>query len=219
MKISLSKISLTVGIMLATTFTFSACSSDEGTNDANRIVYQGQAYKTVKIGNQTWMAENLNYEVPGSKCYNDDPTNCNKYGRLYNWAIAISICPEGWHLPNNNEWNELMAAVGGTLTENIYMIPEAGRYLKSKNGWDNYEGIVNEDAYGFAALPGGSDGCSLRNGNFGFCGIGSNGQWLSASEDDDNYVAYYQMGYNVDYVFLDYGDKILSLFSVRCLQN
>jgi hypothetical protein len=73
----------------------------------------GQTYKTVTIGTQIWMAENLNYETTNSYCYDDDPSNCSKYGRLYTWAAATKACPIGWHLPSDDEWNTLFTAVGG----------------------------------------------------------------------------------------------------------
>jgi len=64
----------------------------------------GQSYGTVTISNKTWMAKNLNYNAPsGSKCY-----DCDKYGRLYNWETARIVCPTGWHLPTQTEWNSLI---------------------------------------------------------------------------------------------------------------
>ncbi len=103
----------------------------------------GQTYKTVKIGDQVWMAENLNYENGNSMCYSDDTTKCSKSGRIYTWDAAKEVCPSGWHLPDSLEWEALFSAVG---TRGM-----AGRNLKSTIGWaDNGNGV---DAYGFSVLP------------------------------------------------------------------
>jgi len=72
----------------------------------------GQEYKTILIGTQTWLAENLNYNAEGSNCYDNDPDNCAKYGRLYNWETANKICPQGWHLPSEREWKVLVDYTG-----------------------------------------------------------------------------------------------------------
>ncbi|MDR0515832.1 MAG: hypothetical protein LBH25_02175 [Fibromonadaceae bacterium] len=105
------------------------------------MTHGGQAYKTVKIGTQTWMAENLNYNAEGSKCNNNEPSNCEKYGRLYNWETAKKVCPSGWHLPSNEEWDKLYRFADGTSgTESPYKSKTAGKYLKSREGWEDYYG-------------------------------------------------------------------------------
>jgi len=163
----------------------------------------GKTYKTVKIGKQTWMAENLNYNASGSKCYENKEINCQKYGRLYNWNTAKNVCPKGWHLPNDDEWDELMSSVGDEGT--------AGKYLKAKSGWSNNGNGL--DKYGFSALPGGS-------GHFlgGFDDVDSIGFWWSSSEGSSDKAYGQGMIYSNDSLYYLNDDKSL-LFSVRCLQD
>ena len=170
------------GLSFAAMALFVACgNSDPGTGvvDPSTVVAgtltddrDGQTYKTVKIGNQVWMAENLNYNVEGSYCevddeavcdeygqrhgYNiegpfcnvDDEPDCAKYGgRRYEWDMAQGACPVGWHLPSKKEFEALLVAVGGEET--------AGKKLKSASGWKEYEGKDGngDDSFGFSALP------------------------------------------------------------------
>ena len=105
----------------------------------------GHTYKTVKIGTQWWMAENLSFETDSSYCYKNDTTNCAKYGKYYTWGKAMSTCPTNWHLPQKTEWDTLFAYVGGSNN--------AGLVLKSTSGWN--EDRNGTDAYGFTALPAG----------------------------------------------------------------
>lgn len=111
----------------------------------------GQIYRTVKISNRTWMAQNLNYETAESFCYDDHMSSCLKYGRLYTWAVAINACPTGWHLPTLAEWNELIDSLGGTAS--------AALVLKSKRGWKSeslsYRGANGIDSLGFSVLSSG----------------------------------------------------------------
>jgi uncharacterized protein (TIGR02145 family) len=73
----------------------------------------GKTYKTIKIDDQVWMAENLNFETKDSQCYDNDNNNCKQYGRLYSWKAANSVCPSGWHLPSQKEFDNLLISVGG----------------------------------------------------------------------------------------------------------
>lgn len=72
-----------------------------------------QTPKEIVIGNQVWMAENANTPVSGSVCYENDPKNCETYGRLYTWEQALEACPDGWHLPTDKEWIQLTEFLGG----------------------------------------------------------------------------------------------------------
>jgi uncharacterized protein (TIGR02145 family) len=129
----------------------------------------GKTYRTVKIGEQTWMAENLNYQTGNSWCYADTDSNCIQYGRLYDWGTATKACPVGWHLPTIGEWVKLTNVAGGSRN--------AGTKLKSKSPkWDG------TDALGFSALPGGSKFDTDQ-----YIPIESQGEgsWWTATEADE----------------------------------
>ena len=169
----------------------------------------GKTYKTVKLDNLTWMSQNLNYDAKGSKCYDDKPENCKKYGRFYNWETAKSACPSGWRLPSNPEWQTLVDFVSGE--EKI-----AGEMLKASSGWDDYEEKSGNgvDAVGFSALPG---GYGNSNGDFDF--VGKNGSWWSASTTNINDSMAYSRGIrNYDAGVFEYNDSKTLLISVRCVQ-
>ena len=73
----------------------------------------GQIYKTILVGNQTWLAANLNHLVADLWSYEHDPVNGRRYGRLYTWEAAQHACPDGWHIPADSEWKELARNFGG----------------------------------------------------------------------------------------------------------
>jgi uncharacterized protein (TIGR02145 family) len=161
----------------------------------------GKSYKTIKIGDQTWMAENLNYQTSPSDswCYGDNPSNCNTYGRLYTWNAAMSACPSGWHLPTHAEWRALVDYIGG--------LGEAGTKLKTSD----YGGTNN---YGFSALPSGAG----RSDDGSFHDLGSNGNWWTATEVYANDHYFWFMG--VGYPYATYGEGAENaVFAVRCLQD
>ena len=217
----------------------------------------GKTYKTVKIGTQTWMAENLNYAYTGvpysythkdnhytsdstSWCYDNDPANCAKYGRLYTWSAAMDsvgvwsangkgcglgktcsptdpvrgICPQGWHVPTKAEFEILInVADGGEYI--------AGSTLKSTSGWKwdwrfDLDGNGTDD-YAFSALPAGFRnnggqpfGFFLQEGSFADF-------WSSTEHNSDAYHMYLEYGnYNV---YLSYDSDKNYGFSVRCVKD
>jgi len=176
----------------------------------------GKIYKTTKIGEQVWMAENLNYKVGDSKCYDNKPSNCSKYGRLYDWQTAMKACPEGWHLPTIEEWDILLHYVDGTSgTESPYRSKTAGKFLKATSDWK--ENGNGEDKYGFSALPGGDSYYFYDD----FRSLHSHGHWWSATKFSNGYAYYRVMDYYLDGVYWFYDSKysFLSGASVRCLQG
>jgi len=168
-------------------------------------------YKTVVIGTQTWTAENLNYNATNSKCYSDYSSYCTTYGRLYNWSMAKTACPSGWHLPSRVEWEVMTAYIGGASTE--------GKVLKAISGW-NSDGN-GTDEYGFSALPGGA--CHIfESGNYypENCGnVGDQGSWWTASENGASYSYFRNMGYSGDENAAWHYSIRSHLYSVRCLKN
>lgn len=135
----------------------SRSSSSAGSSSSSVVFYQdedlfddrdGRTYRTVTIGTQTWMAENLNYENEDSFCFEYEDENCEWYGRLYPWESAQSACPDGWHMPSPEEFSTLIDLAGGKAV--------AGARLKSMEGWE--AGAVSTDDYGFTALPAGRRG-------------------------------------------------------------
>jgi uncharacterized protein (TIGR02145 family) len=190
-------------------------------------------YKTVQIGTQKWMAENLNYDVVGSKCYDNLESNCNTYGRLYNWATAMAldascnsstcssqvqakhrgICPSGWHIPTYDEWKELESYI-----ESIKSCSNCdAKHLKATDGWYSCSASGSSysclDTHGFAALPGGL-GYSVGI----FFNAGDRGIWWSASESNADYAYGRYMFYDSEYAYWS-NDIKTYLFSVRCLQD
>jgi len=184
----------------------------------------GKKYRTIKIGTQTWFAENLNYAGSGGDigaCYDNNPNNCVKYGRLYNWSEAMGcnfaddscdyteqgICPEGWHIPSREEWIMLINFVGGASI--------AGTKLKARKGWNSYEGEDGNgtDEFSFSAIPAGTK-------RF-------------------NFLQNYEEFHNIDYISVWYGEPMglfiaaaytqgilfeslrdySDFFSLRCIKN
>jgi uncharacterized protein (TIGR02145 family) len=169
-----------------------------------------QSYMWLKIGTQVWMARNLNYAVlKGSSCYNYDTAFCQTYGRLYEWNLALKICPSGWHLPSHKEWTELSEFLGD----------QAGEKLKEPDDkhWKGPDAVVRGDS-GFNALPAGYKGVDERDRPF-YAGLSNSAFFWSASTATPATKGWAR--------YLDYLDDELHQlkdwkvfgFSVRCIKN
>ena len=194
----------------------------------------GQTYKTVKIGDQVWMAENLNFETDESVCYHDSVEYCDKYGRLYTWAAAMDSAGT-WSTNGKGcgYGNTCSVASTGSATLVRGVCPEgwhlptktewetlfnavggestAGKVLKSTSGWDdNGNGT---DAFSFSALPAG-----FRYYNGSYYGEGDNADFWSSTESLSNY-AYYMLLDCDDVNAGLYYDYKNHGFSVRCLKD
>ena len=198
----------------------------------------GKKYKAVKIGEQVWMAENLNYNAESSRCYDNSFFYCNEYGRLYTWEAAKKACPAGWHLPSDVEWITLISFVGDTISyadtamadmvrfqyeragihadvePKIVKFSDAGIKLKAVELWERYSGKVGSDNFGFAALPCGFGHLSDEK----FQSFKSNGLWWSSKEYNERGAFYVEMTSRSSDVHRNNGGK-LNLFSVRCIQD
>ena len=166
-----------------------------------------KTYKTISIGSQVWMAENLSYwPSSGSWVYNNDNSNEAIYGRLYDWKTANRVCPSGWHLPNTTEWTQLIDYLGGASV--------AGGKLKEKglDHWENpNKGATNET--GFSGRPG---GCYCGDG--AFYKIGLHGSWWSASESSTEAATFYTVHEDRIVLRRSNNKKYYGL-SVRCVKD
>ena len=202
-------------------------------------------YKTVTIGGVTWMAQNLDYADSviypsirgGSLCYDNNPENCDIYGRLYKWGTAMDsaavftdkakgcgsvktcsitlpargVCPEGWHIPTLSEWQTLYSAVGS--------VPEALQAKGFENlpildaSWGTVESWSNAtDAYGFSALPGGSDEQLLGYG----------ASFWSATENEERFAYIWGIIWNKATLYghsSDFDGHKYQKYSVRCVKD
>ncbi|MCQ2125362.1 MAG: hypothetical protein MJZ25_14380 [Fibrobacter sp.] len=205
MKSKIMKI-LVVALALAS-FGLMGCESDEITvMDAD-----GNSYPTVKIGNQVWMAKNLNVNVPGSVCYDNDPVNCEKNGRLYTWDAAMIACPDGWSLPDNSDFSELKSFVESKVGEG-----NAGSVLKGRTFDMSVEGALEyDDRFGFSGQAAGD---RIKNA---YKFLGETAYLWSSSEGDDSRAFDWVLSSNSDDFFQ--GNIKFALkkngFSVRCIKK
>ena len=176
----------------------------------------GQTYKTVKVGEQWWMARNLNYadsvKTPVLTnqiwCFKRQRENCDEIGLHYTWRAAKEACPDGWHLPSNEEWKKLIDTVGGEAV--------AGKILRSQAGWGagDANGENGIDAVGFSILPAG-----YRIYRAFVFSTMLNGFWSSSEYDVDN-AGFMGLNYFDDSAkILDMQTDKMNGYPVRCVKD
>lgn len=195
----------------------------------------GNVYKTVKIGSQWWMAENLRVkkyrngdsihlaktnvewqDTVASYCIYDSLAS----GLLYNWyaiSDARSIVPIGWHIPTDDEWKTLEQNLGMAKAE-VDKVNWRGTHegeklkVESPKGWKVYGNVWSTNETGFTALPG---GCRLFNGVLGDQGVGF---WWTMSQNQSGMIWYRYLDYKNANVFRFNGAKTYG-FNVRCVKD
>ena len=194
------------------------CESDEPQSsasvDAPAVDYgsladsrDGKSYKTVVIGGKTWMAENLNFATDSSFCYDDVPANCTKYGRLYQEFDAEKACPEGWALPTEDDWRDLVNTAKSEFGDQ-------NGSLRALDAWEDTifgDNVVATNATGFSALPSG------YRASTGECdGEGKKAYFWGVSNNTLTYAWILSNQYDMD---KESGRKGYFAYSVRCVKN
>jgi uncharacterized protein (TIGR02145 family) len=177
-----------------------------------------QTYKWVKIGSQTWMAENLKFKADsGAVCYSNKLVNCDYYGLLYSWEVALLVCPTGWSLPSDQQWGMLEKELGIDSTEVSIIGGRGGEVaiqLKSRFEWQTSQ--INTDKYGFNILPAGYRNRSTFNqmGSAAFF-------WTSTVPEDSNVKmkAWYRLIHTMDNEIHRYYRSQDTFMSIRCVKN
>ena len=218
-----------LGILCMSLFYLTAC--EETDNDPTTVTdIDGNVYKTVTIGSQVWMAENLKTtkfrngdpiplitdaaawasSTTGAYCnYDNDEANAEVYGRLYDWKSANDprgICPEGWHIPTDAEWGTLIAFLGGDAV--------AGGKLKEKGTvhWNSPNNQAS-DTVGFTALPAGE-----RRATGQYIYLKQYGCWWSSTETDDLNAWIRYISNSTYYITRQIYSKKYA-YSVRCIKD
>lgn len=205
---------------------------------------EGNVYRTVKIGDQWWMAENLRVKKyrngislqsltsdadwsmasSGGFCtYENDPDNFQSYGLLYNWhAISdtSNLAPEGWHIPTDAEWKmmEMYLGMNQADTEKSgWRGTNEGDKLKIKEniGWSPFGDVWATNESGFTALGG---SCRLPNAGFGQPGLKSTGFWWTNALAEGGGAWYRYLDYKNSNVFRSHDSKLYG-FSIRCIKD
>jgi uncharacterized protein (TIGR02145 family) len=178
----------------------------EETGDRMIVDKDGNRYsiKLLSDGN-LWMGSNLNLKFPNSYCYDNEKKNCDHYGRLYTWTAANEVCKflgDGWRLPSDSEWNQLVVQYGKNSADPIVMRRKAFEYLLQNGG------------SGFGAILGGGRD---MEGQFGR--LEAHGFYWTATENDSSSAIYYNFAKGSKALYRQDNGEIRRAFSVRCIKK
>jgi uncharacterized protein (TIGR02145 family) len=187
----------------------------------------GTTYTTVRLGSQTWLAENANYETDNTSwCYDDDPANCETYGRLYSWDGARSACPAGWHLATDQDWITLARFLDPKADpdDDFVISQRAGGMMKATGTLEDGTGLWNSPNAGatnisrFSALPGGT-----RSASGGYRMLGAHTMFWTADEYDATHAWTMMLDSQQTGIFRDnnMGTTLTKAYglSVRCVKD
>jgi uncharacterized protein (TIGR02145 family) len=192
-----------------------------------------QTYATVTLGDQTWLAQDLNYASDDSKWYDDDPANCEIYGRLYDWEASKTACPAGWHLGSDEEWSTLIKFLDpkanpkpnflgnpNAVKESIWaggMLKETGN-IRDETGLWNYPNVGATNSSKFSAIPAGvcySDGsCDV---------MGRHAIYWTSTENANGKVWFRVLDYGLNEIYRaaegQWSMERATSLTVRCLKD
>jgi len=198
---------------------------------------EGNRYRTVEIGEQLWMAENLrstryndgtpipygsgyeewaSLEAPAYCWYNNDSTYRETYGALYNWYVVETekLCPEGWHVPTDEEWSQLVYGIENPSRAGGDLKQEGTSFWREPN-------TGATDAFGFSGLPG---GYRSYNGTFnllrasGYWWSSTAANWFNASNEEPTHVIFRSVQHDNSELIRHISEKTNG-FSVRCVKD
>lgn len=176
--------------------------------DSVRDHRDGNQYPVIKIGDRFWMAQNLAYRVGQSPCYDHSSSNCTKFGRLYPNSLLNGLCPEGWHIPSRNEWEEAIALLGGSTVAGSKM-----KAVDARWGADDQ----SDNSSGFSAVPGGIAWFDGSEVVFSLLDIWAS-FWASTPSNAPNTYVSYRLTKSWNEITEEWGDENF-YFSCRCIKD
>lgn len=174
----------------------------------------GQVYRTIKIDGRTWLAQNVNYNIPGeSWCYDDKDVYCNRSGRLYTLEGARKACPKGFHLPRDREWQDMLTGLTGCY-DGVQKCGAFATKLKARSGW---QGGGGTDEYGFTAF--GSGRREVLGRGFRYVEMGEYTAFWSSQNGRNETIWIWVLGRMGDNMVRELAPNKDNAYSVRCIDG